>query len=74
MTDKETRPRPERIRPERLIEEGRSASAVALSFLNDVKTGAGWTTGAVIVGGTAKKIKDTLSPDANESQEPPKKD
>jgi hypothetical protein len=61
MRDNEPQPKPEPPRPERLMEEGRSASAVALGFLNDVKTGAGWTTGAVIVGGAAKKVQEVFS-------------
>jgi hypothetical protein len=57
----EIRPRPSEpeIRPRPQVME-RSASKVALEFANDVKTGAGWTTGALIVTGTAKQVKQTL--------------
>jgi hypothetical protein len=68
-TEPEIRPRPSepeiRPRPERME---RSASKVALEFVNDVKTGAGWTTGALIVGGTAKKVQQVLSKDKPKSE------
>jgi hypothetical protein len=56
-TEPEIRPRPSEpeIRPQEMFE--RSASKVALEFANDVKTGAGWTTGALLVTGVAKQVK-----------------
>jgi hypothetical protein len=75
-TEPEIRPRPSEpeIRPQETFE--RSASKVALEFANDVKTGAGWTTGALLVTGVAKQVKDTFSgkqPEAvaNEIDPPP---
>jgi hypothetical protein len=49
---------PRRVEQEQV--EQRSLTGAVVQTLNDVKQGAGWTLGAVIVGGAVKKGSDVL--------------
>jgi hypothetical protein len=59
------RPRPE---GERLIEEKRSASQVALQALETIANGAEWTAGALATTGAALKLKGAIGSKDNDKK------
>ena len=55
MSNRETRPKPVPPNAPMPHTVERSLTGAVIQTLNDVKQGAGWTTGALLVGGAVKK-------------------